>query len=158
MNIFLGGIFFRVNKFQGWICLSGHRSSHSLNIWLSPNILGLVFFVFIIIATFALIMIHLGSWVALVNCSTCTEEKDTPFHIFPSSKIKTLHWCKLFFAFQRWIALYSLPAYHISLFFGNVSSFCYLLKYLVSLHCTELYVKRKPQIPQMYVILSVKLF
>ena len=39
---FEGWTFFRVNKFQGLIFLRGHRSSHSLNIWLSPNILGLV--------------------------------------------------------------------------------------------------------------------
>ena len=60
------------------------------------------------------IMIHLGSWVALVNCSTCTEEKDTPFHIFPSSKIRTLHLCKFFF---------SLPEVDCSIFTPSVSYF-----------------------------------
>ena len=39
---FSGWINFRVNKFQGWMFSRGHRSSYSLNIWLSANILGLV--------------------------------------------------------------------------------------------------------------------
>ena len=48
VNIFQEWIFFRSAYFSGeifferWIFLRGHRSRHSLNIWLSPNIFGLV--------------------------------------------------------------------------------------------------------------------
>ena len=76
MEIFFEGwIFFRMNKFQEWIFLSGHRSSHSLNIWLLPNILGLVVSLFTehcILVVFFQWAPEEKSWQE-VNCNTSSS-------------------------------------------------------------------------------------